>query len=81
MGTQKNHIPVYSLDKFNVAEEQSSQYQVEVFDANRHFSVSYPHKHDFYEVLYLSEGSGFHIIDSNEAEHYGIFHHRKATMP
>jgi AraC-like DNA-binding protein len=39
---------------------------VEVFDANRHFSVKYPHRHDFFEVLYLSKGSGFHIIDGNK---------------
>jgi AraC-like DNA-binding protein len=39
---------------------------VEIFDANRHFKVEYPHRHNFYEVLYLSGGSGYHIIDSNE---------------
>ncbi len=61
-------IPVYSLDKFNVSDKQSVHYQVEVFDANRHFQVSYPHRHDFYEILYLYNGSGFHIIDSNKYE-------------
>jgi AraC family transcriptional regulator, transcriptional activator of pobA len=35
---------------------------------NRHFSVKYPHRHDFFEVLYLSRGSGFHIIDGNKYE-------------
>lgn len=64
----KNSIPVYSLDKFNISDKQSVHYQVEVFDANRHFQVSYPHRHDFYEVLYLYNGSGFHIIDSNKYE-------------
>lgn len=62
----KKSIPVYSLDKFNLSDKQSVHYQVEVFDAKRHFKVSYPHRHDFYEVLYLSNGSGFHIIDSNK---------------
>ena len=37
-----------------------------MFDANRHFSVKYPHRHDFFEVLYLSKGSGFHVIDGNK---------------
>jgi AraC family transcriptional regulator, transcriptional activator of pobA len=60
------HIPVYSLDKFRRADERQTLYQVEIFDANRHFKVSYPHRHDFYEVLFLSRGSGFHIIDSNK---------------
>lgn len=61
-------IPVYSLDKFRKSGERNLMYQVEVFDANRHFQVTYPHRHDFYEVLYLSNGSGFHIIDSNKYE-------------
>jgi AraC-like DNA-binding protein len=46
----------------------TQQFQVEVFDANRHFSVKYPHRHDFFEVLYLSKGTGFHIIDGNRYE-------------
>jgi len=59
-------IPVYSLHNFSSQERVSQQFQVEVFDANRHFSVKYPHRHDFFEVLYLSKGSGFHVIDSNK---------------
>lgn len=62
----KNHIPTYSLEEFSAAEYKEKLYQVEVFDANRHFRVSYPHRHDFYEVLFLTRGSGIHIIDSNE---------------
>jgi AraC family transcriptional activator of pobA len=65
---QLKSIPVYSLDKFRKSGEKNLLYQVEVFDANRHFQVTYPHRHDFYEVLYLSNGSGFHIIDSNKYE-------------
>ncbi len=64
----KTQIPVYSLDKFKSKNDKRNLYQVELFDANRHFQVSYPHKHDFYEILYLSKGSGYHIIDSNKYE-------------
>jgi AraC family transcriptional activator of pobA len=60
-----NHIPIYSLDKFSSSAKPNKAFQIEVFDANRHFRVEYPHRHDFYEVLYLSGGSGYHIIDSN----------------
>lgn len=63
------HIPIYGIDKFTTSGNSQKEYQVEVFDANRHFKVEYPHRHDFYEVLYLSGGSGYHIIDSN---HYKI---------
>jgi len=61
-------LPVYSLPDFSSPERNSQQFQVEVFDANRHFSVKYPHRHDFFEVLYLLKGSGYHVIDGNKYE-------------
>ncbi len=61
-------LPVYSLHNFSSPERQSQQFQVEIFDAKRHFSVKYPHRHDFFEVLYLLKGSGYHVIDSNKYE-------------
>ncbi|MBN2486660.1 MAG: AraC family transcriptional regulator [Bacteroidales bacterium] len=63
---QKKGIPVYGLNNFRRLGEKNLLFQVEVFDANRHFNVTYPHRHDFYEILYLSKGSGYHIIDSNK---------------
>ncbi len=68
MKSKSENIPVYSLHNFSSHGRISQQFQVEVFDTNRHFSVKYPHRHDFFEVLYLSKGSGFHIIDSNKYE-------------
>ncbi len=46
--------------------KKSQQFQAEIFDANRHFEVKYPHRHDFFEVLYIAKGSGFHVIDNNK---------------
>ncbi len=66
MNNKPEHIPVYSLQSFSSPERNMQPFQVEVFDANRHFSVKYPHRHDFFEVLYLSGGSGFHVIDGNK---------------
>ncbi len=68
MNSINEHLPVYSLDNFSSTERKSQQFQVEVFDAKRHFSVKYPHRHDFFEVLYLMHGSGFHVIDGNRYE-------------
>ncbi len=68
MKNPTEQIPVYSLHNFSSPERRSQQFQVEVFDANRHFSVKYPHRHDFFEVLYLHRGSGYHVIDSNNYE-------------
>ncbi len=66
MQSNSEQLPVYSLQSFSSPERKSQQFQVEVFDANRHFAVKYPHRHDFYEVLYISKGSGFHVIDGNK---------------
>lgn len=66
MKSKSEHIPVYSLRSFSSPERGSQQFQVETFDANRHFSVEYPHRHDFFEVLFLTKGSGFHVIDGNK---------------
>lgn len=68
MKEDSGKIPVYSLSNFSKANRESQQFQIEVFDAHRHFSVKYPHRHDFFEVLYLSKGSGFHVIDGNKYE-------------
>lgn len=59
-------IPTYGLEKFKPIGDSKHPFQIEVFDANRHFEVKYPHRHDFFEVLYLTQGSGIHIIDNNE---------------
>ncbi|MGD9929496.1 MAG: helix-turn-helix domain-containing protein [Mangrovibacterium sp.] len=68
MNSKTEQLPVYSLHNFSSDERKSQQFQVEVFDAKRHFSVKYPHRHDFFEVLYLMRGSGFHVIDGNKYE-------------
>jgi AraC family transcriptional regulator, transcriptional activator of pobA len=68
MHESSEQLPVYSLQNFSSPERKSQQFQVEIFDANRHFSVKYPHRHDFFEVLFLRKGSGYHVIDGNKYE-------------
>ncbi len=68
MKNPAEQLPVYSLHNFSSPERKSQQFQVEVFDARRHFAVKYPHRHDFFEVLFLNKGSGFHVIDGNNYE-------------
>lgn len=62
----KKSIPLYSIDRFQKKSGQARQYEIEVFDRNRDFKVTYPHRHDFYEILFLTEGHGTHIIDLEE---------------
>lgn len=62
----KHSIPVYSIDRFRTGHSQ--QYQLQLFDRNRNFKevhshVQYPHRHDFYEILFLTRGRGTHTID------------------
>ena len=68
MKPSSEQLPVYSLHNFSSPERKSQEFQVEVFDTKRHFSVKYPHRHDFFEVLYLAKGSGYHVIDNNKYE-------------
>jgi AraC family transcriptional regulator, transcriptional activator of pobA len=65
-GIKTTKIPTYSLGHFTLAGDTQASYRAEVFDANRHFGVIYPHSHDFYEILYLWHGSGYHTIDGNK---------------
>lgn len=62
----KKLIPTYSISKFSKNENIDKPYQVEIFDAKRHFKVQYPHRHDFFEILFISKGSGIHIIDDKK---------------
>jgi AraC family transcriptional activator of pobA len=60
--THKNKIPLYSIEKFS-RQSGKRQYEIEVFDINRDFKVDYPHRHDFYEILFITRGTGSHQID------------------
>lgn len=66
MKKTKLNIPVYGINEFRHLKDYNRHFQVEIFDANRHFQIVYPHRHDFYEILYLSNGTGIHIIDNNK---------------
>ncbi|MBN1462277.1 MAG: helix-turn-helix transcriptional regulator [Paludibacteraceae bacterium] len=68
MKPNDKNLPVYSLHNFSAPDSEKKLYNVELFDANRHFEVSYPHRHDFFEVLYIQKGCGYHVIDSNNYE-------------
>lgn len=68
MKENKKNLPIYSLHNFSAPDSEKKLYNVELFDANRHFEVFYPHRHDFFEVLYIQKGSGYHVIDSNNYE-------------
>ncbi len=60
-------IPSYRIEQFK--NNNPKPYQVERFNAHRHFQVTYPHRHDgFYEILFLTKGTGYHVIDFESYE-------------
>ncbi|CAA9307148.1 MAG: Transcriptional regulator, AraC family [uncultured Cytophagales bacterium] len=59
----KNPIPVYDLKTFTPAADAGRECLVEVFDGRRPSRAPFPHRHDFFEVLLLHQGSGTHTID------------------
>ncbi len=64
IGNTKN-IPTYDLGVF----ADSQAYEVKLFDVNRNYQVVYPHRHhDFFEILYITAGTGTHIIDGVACE-------------
>lgn len=71
----KKSIPLYSIDRFQKKADHQKHYEIEVFDKNRDFQVTYPHRHDFYEILLLTQGSGKHTIDfeQHEVQPYSVF--------
>lgn len=62
-------IPVYSIDSFVKNTKNIGAYEVKTFEVNRNYPVTYPHRHhDFYEMLYITQGTGNHAIDGHNFE-------------
>jgi AraC family transcriptional regulator, transcriptional activator of pobA len=62
--------PLYMLDAFSQKAKDSAFY-IEAMETHlqNHQFISKPHKHDFYLLLYITKGTGTHIIDF---KHYPI---------
>ncbi len=62
-------IPVYSIDSFVKNTKSIGAYEVKTFEVNRNYPVVYPHRHhDFYELLFITQGTGNHSIDGLDFE-------------
>jgi AraC family transcriptional activator of pobA len=60
-------IPVYSIDSFVKNTKNIGAYEVKTFEVNRNYPVTYPHRHhDFYEILFITQGTGNHAIDGHD---------------
>lgn len=61
----KDKIPTYSI--CNLLNDDNSLADIVVYDLNEfiqaHQNLVFPHRHSFYQILYIYKGSGKHIID------------------
>lgn len=64
--TRSSEIPLYCLNAFSAKATSADFYIENLSDHLReHKFVSQPHKHDFYLILFIIQGSGVHTIDFN----------------
>ena len=56
----KKHHPI---DAFGISKVSLSSIRVERLEERIHPKVAFPHKHDFYQLILITSGSGQHFID------------------
>lgn len=66
----QEHLPVFKIQDFNAQAQQERYVYVSSFAAHlkEHLFIQAPHKHNFYILLYITQGSGTHTIDFREYE-------------
>lgn len=53
----------HSIDSFGIKKVSLSSIRVERLEVRVKPAVPFPHKHDFFQVLLITEGNGWHLID------------------
>jgi AraC family transcriptional activator of pobA len=62
-------ITVYNLSDFSPFYDKEQQFMIAPFEKlNRPTTFVWPHKHSFYEILWIREGQSKHIVDDHELE-------------
>lgn len=61
----KQHLPVYSICSLTEAPQLPIDFMANRFDhyLDTHKDLHFPHRHDFYHLVYFTEGAGSHSID------------------
>lgn len=54
---------LHSIDSFGIKKVSLSSIRVERLEERIHPKVAFPHKHDFYQLILITAGSGLHFID------------------
>lgn len=62
------HLPVFRIENFEYGSEIKSTDFLFAPLQNLMSTLPYPHRHDFYHIVWVEHGSGHHIIDSVKYE-------------
>jgi len=61
-------LPIYQIKDFNAAPQQEQYFYSSTLSRHlqKHLFIQKPHKHDFYILVFITQGSGTHTIDFKE---------------
>lgn len=61
----KDFLPIYQIQDFNAQARKETYFYLNSFAAHlqEHLFVREPHKHNFYIILFITQGTGTHTID------------------
>lgn len=62
------HLPIFRIENFGYGSEIKSTDFLFAPLQNLMSTLPYPHRHDFYHIVWVEHGSGHHIIDSVKYE-------------
>jgi AraC family transcriptional activator of pobA len=66
----KDHLPIYQIQDFNAQTQKERYFYISSFadHLQEHLFIQEPHKHNFYILLVITQGSGSHTIDFKKYE-------------
>jgi AraC family transcriptional activator of pobA len=64
----QEHLPIYQIQDFHAPSHQQGYFYLSSFAQHlqEHLFIQKPHKHNFYILLFITQGSGTHTIDFKE---------------
>lgn len=67
---RKEHLPIYQIQDFEALANKDRYFYFSSFAGHlkEHQFIREPHKHDFYIILLVTQGTGVHTIDFREYE-------------
>lgn len=66
----KEHLPIYQIQDFNAQAQKEPYFYLSPLAAHlkEHLFIQEPHKHNFYIILFVTQGKGTHTIDFRKYE-------------